>query len=114
MNFVEVALSLILFLNISVTHGHPEGHNSTTLSKLTTDTWTQPGHNNDGCCQYERVTGSDTDPLVGLYTLYWGPATPMPECSDTCVYKKVGEDDGSLYCFTEENAVHVTECQDSG
>ena len=31
---------------------------------------------------------------------------------DSCVYEKLGEDNGSLYCFTYENAIHFPVCED--
>ena len=31
---------------------------------------------------------------------------------DFCVYTKVGELDGSLYCFTYQDAIHFPVCED--
>merc|ERR1711953_420312 len=73
------------------------------------DNFTEPEY--WSCCGYQRVPGSD--PLAGLYRLYFGvPPQLLPECRDFCVYTKVGELDGSLYCFTYQDAIHHPVCED--
>merc|ERR1711983_138000 len=64
-----------------------------------------------GCCVYMRVPGGDS--LAGLYTLHWGEAELLPECVDSCVYRKMGDSDTTnLYCFSSEGAFHYPVCED--
>merc|ERR1712079_260570 len=73
------------------------------------DNFTVPEYWN--CCGFQRVPGSD--PLAGLYRLWYGVPPPLlPQCRDFCVYSKMGETDGTLYCFTYQDAIHHPVCED--
>ena len=41
-----------------------------------------------------------------------GTTCSLPQLRDFCVYSKAGEEDGSLYCFTYQDAIHHPVCED--
>merc|ERR1719427_2124962 len=67
----------------------------------------------DICCQVKTVAGANAGALAGTYNFLKNADTKDPNCSDGCIYTKVGSP-GEEYCFTpvpEAQGASITEEQ---